>query len=61
MKHMVLLVVSCCTKFEDTWSGKCLGWMNLLFIVVRLSEMQYGHQMCGFFGIIYNICKQMMA
>ena len=25
VKHLVLLVVSCCTKFEDSWSGKCLG------------------------------------
>ena len=25
MKHLVLLVVSCCTKFDDTWSGKCLA------------------------------------
>ena len=25
MEHLVLLVVSCCMKFEDTWSGKCLG------------------------------------
>ena len=25
MKHLVLLVVSCWTNFEDTWSGKCLG------------------------------------
>ena len=25
MKHLVLLVVSCWTKFEETWSGKCLG------------------------------------
>ena len=25
MTHLVLLVVSCWTKFEDTWYGKCLG------------------------------------
>ena len=29
IKHLVLLVVSCWTKFEDTWSGKCLGLMCL--------------------------------
>ena len=33
MEHLVLLVVSCCTKCEDTWSGKCLGWMYLLFVL----------------------------
>ena len=27
IKHLVLLVVSCWTTFEDTWSGKCLGLM----------------------------------
>ena len=32
IKHLVLLVVSCWTKFEDTWSGKCLGLMCLLFV-----------------------------
>ena len=31
IKHLVLLVVSCWTKFEDTWSGKCLGLMCLFF------------------------------
>ena len=28
----MLLVVSCWTKFEDTWSGKYLGLMCLLFV-----------------------------
>ena len=32
IKHLVLLVVNCWTKFEDTWSGKCLGLMCLLFV-----------------------------
>ena len=32
MTHLVLLVVSCWTKFEDALSGKCLGWMCLLFV-----------------------------
>ena len=32
IKHLVLLVISCWTKFEDTWSGKCLGLMYLLFL-----------------------------
>ena len=30
IKHLVLLVVSCWTQFEDTWSGKCLGLMCLV-------------------------------
>ena len=25
MKHLVLVVVSCCTKVDDIWLGKCLG------------------------------------
>ena len=29
IEHLVLLVVSCWTKFEDTWSGKCLGLMRV--------------------------------
>ena len=29
IEHLVLLVVSCWTKFADTWSGKCLGLMCL--------------------------------
>ena len=33
IKHLVLLVVSCWTTFEDTWSGKCLGLMCLLFVL----------------------------
>ena len=32
IKYLVLLVVSCWTKFEDTWSRKCLGLMCLLFV-----------------------------
>ena len=32
IKHLVLLVVSCWKKFEDTWSRKCLGLMCLLFV-----------------------------
>ena len=32
IKHLVLLVVSYWTKFEDTWSRKCLGLMCLLFV-----------------------------
>ena len=32
MKHLLLLVVNCWTKFGVTWSGKCLGWMCLLFV-----------------------------
>ena len=32
IEHLVLLVVSCWTKIEDTWSGKCLGLMCLLFV-----------------------------
>ena len=30
IEHLVLLVVSCWTKIEDTWSGKCLGLMFFL-------------------------------
>jgi len=26
----MVLVVSCCTKFEDVWSGKCLCWMRFV-------------------------------
>ena len=29
IEHLVLLVVSCWTTFEDTWSGKCLGLMRV--------------------------------
>ena len=29
IEYLVLLVVSCWTKFADTWSGKCLGLMCL--------------------------------
>ena len=32
IKHLMLLVVSCCRKFEGTWSGKCLGRMCLLLV-----------------------------
>ena len=32
IKHLVLLVASCLKKFEDTWSGKCLGLVCLLFV-----------------------------
>ena len=32
-KHLVVLVVSFCTKFEDTWSGK-VNNMTLMLSVV---------------------------
>ena len=42
IKHLVLLVVSCWTKFEDTWSGKCLGLMCLLFVFCGRKNVSVG-------------------
>ena len=42
IKHLVLLVVSCWTKFEDTWLGKCLGLMCLLFVFLGRKNVSMG-------------------
>ena len=38
----MLLVVSCWTKFEDTWSGKCLGLMSLVFVFWGWKKVSVG-------------------
>ena len=35
-------VVSCWTTFEDTWSGKCLGLMCILFVLKNVSVGRAG-------------------
>jgi len=43
MKHVVLLVVRCSTKFQETWPGKGLGGMHLcLFCFCTGRMFQWG-------------------
>ena len=57
IKHLVLLVVSCWTTFEDTWSGKCLGLMCLLFVFWGRKNVSVGRAGIDPLTVLYiNVC-----
>ena len=57
IKHLVLLVVSCWTKFEDTWSGKCLGLMCLLFVFWGRKNVSVGRAGIDPLTVLYINCS----